>query len=98
MGTTFFFLVTFGPLQGKSQKAMMRPDLGSHSHANVIYVLVIKKHKKGLNFGLVVSSTFLQKRVLFRLSFRVSFFNLVLNQTVVASFCPRQTYRLEKLP
>ena len=44
---------------------------GGHSHTKVVRVLIIKNVEKGSIFGLVASSTFLEKRVLFRLSFDV---------------------------
>ena len=44
---------------------------GDHSHTKVVRMLVIKSGVKGSIFGLVASSTFLENRVLFRLSFDV---------------------------
>ena len=39
---------------------------GGHSHTEVVRMLVPKNVEKGSIFGLVASSTFLGKRVLFR--------------------------------
>ena len=44
---------------------------GSHSHTKVERMLVIKNVVKESSFGLVASSTFLEKRVLFRFSYDI---------------------------
>ena len=43
----------------------------NHSYTKVVRIIVIKNVVKGSSFGLVASSTFLEKKVLFRLSYDV---------------------------
>ena len=52
-------------------KIIISEARGSHSHTKGVRMLVIKNGVKGSIFGLVASSTFLENRVLFRLSFDI---------------------------